>query len=80
MKIIIIGLGTIGRTILRSLSGEGHTVTIIDENKDVIERMIERIELEVRLWYNRAHCSKFSHNKRKEIPNGLYVNGQGFHA
>lgn len=45
MKIIIIGLGTIGRTILRSLSGEGHTVTIIDENKDVIERMIEKYDV-----------------------------------
>ena len=30
MKIVIIGLGTIGRTVLRTLSGEGHTITIID--------------------------------------------------
>ncbi len=41
MKIVIIGLGTIGRTILKSLSGEGHTITIIDENKDKIENLIE---------------------------------------
>ena len=39
MKIVIIGLGTIGRTILKNLSREGHTVTIIDEDKEKIERL-----------------------------------------
>lgn len=42
MKIVIIGLGSIGRTILKNLSGEGHTITIIDENKDLIEGLIEK--------------------------------------
>ena len=41
MKIAIIGLGNIGMTILKHLSREGHTITIIDENKDKIEKMIE---------------------------------------
>ena len=45
MKIVIIGLGTIGRTILKSLSGDGHTITIIDENKDKIESLIERYDV-----------------------------------
>lgn len=45
MKIVIIGLGTIGRTILRSLSGENHTITIIDENKDLIENLIEKYDV-----------------------------------
>lgn len=45
MKIVIIGLGTIGRTILKNLSGEGHTVTIIDESKDKIEGLIERYDV-----------------------------------
>ncbi|MBO5744754.1 MAG: Trk system potassium transporter TrkA [Clostridia bacterium] len=45
MKIVIIGLGTIGRTILRSLSGEGHTITIIDENKDKVESLIEKFDV-----------------------------------
>ena len=36
MKIVIIGLGTIGRTILKNLSSEGHTVTIIDEDKEKV--------------------------------------------
>ena len=45
MKIVIIGLGTIGKTILKSLSGEGHTITIIDEDKDKIERLIEKYDV-----------------------------------
>ena len=45
MKIVIIGLGTIGRTILRNLSKEGHTVTIIDEDKHKIETLIEKYDV-----------------------------------
>ncbi len=45
MKIVIIGLGTIGRTMLKSLSGEAHTITIIDESKDVVETLIEQYDV-----------------------------------
>lgn len=45
MKIIIIGLGSIGRTILERLSEEGHAITIIDENKDLIESLIEKYDV-----------------------------------
>ena len=45
MKIVIIGLGTIGRTVLKALSGEGHTITVIDENKDTVERLIEKYDV-----------------------------------
>lgn len=45
MKIVIIGLGTIGKTILKSLSGEGHTITIIDEDKDKVESLIEKYDV-----------------------------------
>lgn len=45
MKIVIIGLGSIGRTILRNLSKEGHTVTIIDEDKEKISKLIERYDV-----------------------------------
>ena len=45
MKIVIIGLGSIGRTILKNLSGEGHTITIIDEDKAKIEALIERYDV-----------------------------------
>lgn len=45
MRIIIIGLGTIGETILKNLSNEGHTITIIDENKDIVESLIEKYDV-----------------------------------
>lgn len=45
MKIVIIGLGSIGRTILKNLSNEGHTVTIIDDDKTKIENLIEKYDV-----------------------------------
>ncbi|MDD6478802.1 MAG: Trk system potassium transporter TrkA [Oscillospiraceae bacterium] len=45
MKIAIIGLGTIGKTILKNLSVEGHTITIIDEDKTKIEALIEKYDV-----------------------------------
>ncbi len=45
MKITIIGLGTIGETILKDLSDKGYTVTIIDEDKDKIETLIEKYDV-----------------------------------
>ena len=45
MNITIIGLGTIGRTILKSLSKENHTITIIDENENKIEDLIEKYDV-----------------------------------
>lgn len=46
MKIVIIGLGTIGRTILRNLSQTKHSITIIDENKEIIEDLIEKYDVQ----------------------------------
>ena len=45
MKIVIIGLGTIGKTILKNLSGEAHTITIIDQDKNRIENLIEKYDV-----------------------------------
>jgi len=45
MKIVIIGLGTIGRTILKSLSGKAHTITIIDEDRNLVEALIEKFDV-----------------------------------
>ena len=45
MKIVIIGLGTIGKTILKNLSGEGHTITIVDDDKRKIEDLIEKYDV-----------------------------------
>ena len=46
MKIVIIGLGTIGKTMLKTLSSESHTITIIDEKKDHIEDLIEKYDVQ----------------------------------
>ena len=32
MRIVIIGLGTTGRTVLKSIANEGHSISIIDEH------------------------------------------------
>ncbi len=45
MRIVIIGLGKIGRTILDNLSNEGHTITIIDEDNDKVQDFIERYDV-----------------------------------
>ena len=45
MKIVIVGLGTIGKTILKSLSSMGHTIVIIDDSKDEVESMIEKYDV-----------------------------------
>jgi len=45
MKIAMIGLGTIGETILKNLSDENHTVTVIDEDKALVERLIEKYDV-----------------------------------
>jgi prephenate dehydrogenase len=48
MNIVLIGCGTIGRTIVEELTKEGHTLTIIDEDKNIamqIEQYIKKKEI-----------------------------------
>ena len=45
MRIVIIGLGTSGKTILQNLASEGHNVTIIDEDKEKVESLIEKYDV-----------------------------------
>lgn len=47
MRIVIIGLGTIGKTVLKALSAEeqDHTITVIDEDKDTVESLIEKYDV-----------------------------------
>ncbi len=45
MKIVIIGLGVIGQTILKSINCDTHTITIIDTDKDLVESLIERYDV-----------------------------------
>jgi trk system potassium uptake protein TrkA len=45
MKIVIIGLGTIGQTILKSIDRDSNTITVIDQDKEKIESLIERYDV-----------------------------------
>ena len=45
MKIVIIGLGTIGQTILKSIDRDSNTITIIDQDREKIESLIERYDV-----------------------------------
>lgn len=45
MKIVIIGVGTIGKTILKTLTGEGHTITIVDEDKDRVDALVNSYDI-----------------------------------
>ena len=45
MKIVLNGCGTMGRTVLDELAKEEHTITIIDEDKEKIEKLIEKYDI-----------------------------------
>lgn len=45
MKIIVIGCGTIGKTVISHISKEGHNTIIIDKDKDVVEKLIEKYDV-----------------------------------
>ena len=44
MDIIIAGGGKVGMTLARQLAAEGHDLTIIDENNNVLEQAVERYD------------------------------------
>ncbi len=45
MRIIVIGCGTIGKTIIEHISKEGHNIIIIDNDKDTVEKLIEKYDV-----------------------------------
>ncbi len=45
MKIIIAGSGKVGMTLLRQLSAEGHDLTLIDMNKQVLDTALEQFDV-----------------------------------
>ena len=44
MDIIIAGGGKVGMTLIRQLAAEGHNLTIIDENNNVLETAVESFD------------------------------------
>ena len=45
MKITVIGLGAIGKAVLHELANEDHVITVIDEDREKIEGLIERYDV-----------------------------------
>lgn len=45
MNIVIMGLGTIGRNVLKTLSAEDHTITVIDQCKNKVEELVEKYDI-----------------------------------
>ena len=39
LRIIIVGCGKVGTTLIEQLSREGHDITIIDQNGDIVQTM-----------------------------------------
>ena len=46
MKIVIIGIGTIGNDVLKTLSNDKHNITIIDDDRNLVEKMIEKYDVQ----------------------------------
>ena len=45
MNIIIAGDGKVGSTLTRQLSAEGHDITLIDSNSQVLAESVERYDV-----------------------------------
>lgn len=42
MNVIIVGCGRVGRSIVEQLSAEGHSITVIDDNKEALEKVYDK--------------------------------------
>ena len=64
MKIVIIGLGTIGGDVLKTITNSNHDIAIIDEDKNLIDKYVENMMFRVSLamvllWkYNKKRVCK----------------------
>ena len=47
MKILIIGAGKIGSAIVRNVCHESHEVTVIDNDPEVIERIVNQYDVTI---------------------------------
>lgn len=45
MRIVVIGCGTIGKTIIEHVSKEGHNLVIVDNDHEVVEDLIEKYDV-----------------------------------
>ncbi len=45
MKIIVIGDGKVGKTLIKHVAGENHEVTIIDKNPKIVEQIVDQYDV-----------------------------------
>ncbi len=45
MKIIVVGGGKVGQTLVEQLNAEGHDITIIDKDPEVVESIISKVDV-----------------------------------
>ena len=45
MKIIVIGDGKVGKTLIKHVAGENHEVTIIDKNPKIVEQIVNQYDV-----------------------------------
>lgn len=46
MEIVVVGGGKLGEELCRDLNAEGHDLTLIDKNRDVLNRLVEDIDIQ----------------------------------
>lgn len=47
MKILIIGAGAVGFSIAKQLSAEGHDISVVDENSELIKKITEKLDVSI---------------------------------
>ena len=55
MKIIIVGDGKVGATLVEHLSAEGHDVVVIDRDQKIVEQMVNSYDV-MGICGNGANC------------------------
>ena len=45
MKLIIVGVGKVGETLVEKLSKENHNITIVDHNESVTNRYVNKFDV-----------------------------------
>ena len=63
MKIVVIGCGTIGKTVIKHVSKEGHSIIAIDDDKKVIEELIEKYLRNSWQWRKFRHTRRSSYKR-----------------
>ena len=45
MQIVVVGAGVVGEAICKELSEEGHDIVLIEQNEEVLNRLVENHDI-----------------------------------